>query len=101
MTQTGYFPPVPAQRPVWRTVVTVLTILLGPPAAAVAGFAALVTWSGCFLSCSQPNHVTGGLLGLLAAGLLLSGPVLATALMRSWQWVLGAIAALLFFLQSR
>jgi hypothetical protein len=93
MTQTGYLPPVPAPRPVWRAVVTVLASVVGPPAGAVAGFLSAITWSGCFLSCHEPDHVRGGLLGLLALALLLSGPVLAAALMRSARWVAAAIAA--------
>lgn len=95
MTQTGYFaPPSPtSHRPaIWRIVLTVVVAVLGPPSAAVAGFAAAVTWSGCFLSCTGTNHGAGFLLGLLALFLLASGPVLAWVLLRSSVWVAATIA---------
>ena len=95
MTDTGYFAPPPAPaavsvRPVWRTVVTVFAAVFGPPAALVSAFLALVTWAGCFLDChdQRGDHLTGGLLALLAVGLLVSGPACALTLMRSGRAVL-------------
>lgn len=99
MTQTGYFAPpsLASHRPaIWRIVLTVVVAVLGPPSAAVAGFAAAVTWSGCFLFCTGANHGGGFLLGLLALGLLASGPVLAWVLLRSSVWV--AVTTVLPFL---
>ncbi len=94
MTQTGFVAP-PSQashRPaIWRIALTVVVALLSPPAAAVAGFAAAITWSGCFLSCTGTNHGGGFLLGLLALFLLAAGPVLAWVLLRSSAWVAATI----------
>jgi hypothetical protein len=94
MTQTGYFAPpsLASHRPaIWRIVLTVVVAVFGPLSAAVAGFAAIITWSGCFLSCTGANHGGGFLLGLLALGLLASGPVLAWVLLRSIVWVAATI----------
>ena len=75
----------------WRIVLVVLASLLGPPAAVVAGFAAEIEGSGCFIECNaatdQPNPIAGFLLGLLALTFALAGPVLAWILLRSWVGV--------------
>jgi len=86
MTELRYGP-APSTPAVWRYVLITLAVLGGPPAAAVAAFVAVVTWSGCFLSCSEPNHPVGALLGLLAAVLAVSGPALAWVLLRRWSAV--------------
>ena len=79
--------------PLWRYVVTALGAVAGPPLGLFAAFAASVRWTGCFLSCNgRPDHLGGGLLGLLAAALLMAGPALSIWLLRSWQWVAGTIA---------
>ncbi|MCU1601531.1 MAG: hypothetical protein JWO22_2240 [Frankiales bacterium] len=86
-------PPTASGRETAGQVLTVLASVLGPPAAAVTAFFASITWSGCFLSCSDaPDHTTGGLLWALAAGLLLLAPVLAATMVRKPTWVLAAIA---------
>ena len=79
--------------PLWRYVVTALVAVVGPPLGLFAGFIAWVGWNDCFLSCQgHPDHLGGGLLGLLAVALLLAGPALSIWLLRSWQWVVGTIA---------
>lgn len=75
-------------------VLTVLASVFGPPAAAVAGFVGLITWSDCFLDCGgHPDHLRGGLPLLAAGALLLAGPVLAATLVRKGGWVAAAVAA--------
>ncbi len=98
MTELRYGPTSPAPG-TWRTIVVALATLGGPLAALVAGFVALITWSGCFLGCSSaPDHTGGGLLGVLAVLLLVSGPVLAGLLLKrasavGWS-VLGVVGVL-------
>ena len=101
MTELRYGPtvvPSPAPSP-GRIVVIALATLLGPPPALVVAFIAAVTWSGCFLSCSQPNHVGGALLFGLALLMVLAGPLLAWLLLRRWRAVgcavLGVVGVLL------
>lgn len=81
------------RRPIWKPVVTVLVAAAGPPAGLVAAFVSLVTWSGCLLTCEgeRPDPLLGALLALLALGLMVSGPVLAWALLRSRAWVVGTV----------
>jgi len=81
----------PAFPTVWRIALTVVVAVVGPPTAAVLGFVAAVTWSGCFISCTGANHGGGFLLGLLALCLLAAGPVLAGVLLRSCGWVAATI----------
>ena len=93
-----YGPPTPPPSTTRESVGRVLTILasvFGPPAAAFTAFCAAITWSGCFIECSQPHgdHTTGGLLWLLAVALLLAGPVLAASMVRRATCVIAAIAA--------
>lgn len=89
---TGYFPPPPARPAVWKILLTVVVAVMGPPAAAVTAFFAAVTWSGCFIGCtSSGDHLAGGLLWGLAIALLMTGPVLAATLLRSWIWVAATI----------
>jgi hypothetical protein len=80
-------------RPVWKVIATVLVAVVAPPAALVAAFVSWITWSGCFMTCDgeQPNPLLGGLLGVLALGLLASGPLLAWVLLRSRAWVVGSV----------
>lgn len=82
--------PLPAGQPAgrrasvepWRVLLVVLGCLVGPPTGAIAGFFGAVTYSGCFLSCEQAQPVLGAALVLLGLVLLLSGPLLAAALLR-------------------
>jgi hypothetical protein len=92
-----YGPPAPPPSTANATVGKVLTVLfsvVGPPAAAFLGFLAAITWTGCFIECSDSrgDHLSGGLLGALAVAVLLAAPVLAATLVRRAVWVLGAIA---------
>ncbi len=66
----------------WRTALVVLLSAVAAPAAGLAAFAAAITWSGCFLSCEEPDRVAGGLLWLLVLGLLSAGPVCGWFLLR-------------------
>ena len=80
----------------WRIAVVALATAIACPAAALAAFAATITWSGCFFSCSAtPDHLGGGLLGLLAMFLLLAGPILAWLLFRSGRAVAWAFLSLI------
>ena len=86
-------PVEPARDEAWRVVLVVLGCLFGPGAAAFAGFFGLITFTGCFLSCdgAAADPLAGGLLLVLALGLLLSGPLLAWALIRRASAVLVAV----------
>ncbi len=96
MTETRTYAPAttPTAQPWWKAVVVVLAVVLGLPAAVVAGFAALVVWSGCFISCGEPDPVSGFGLGVLAAVLLALGPALAWLLYRRWAAVAYACLAM-------
>jgi hypothetical protein len=77
----------------WKRVLTVVSVVLGPPAAAAMAFFAAITWSDCFIECSgHPQHAKGAVLWLVAALLVLSGPLLAALLVRKASWVAGTIA---------
>jgi hypothetical protein len=93
----SYAPPAAPARETVGKVLTVLASVFGPPAAVVAAFFASIEWSGCFIECNSatdtPDHLTGGLLWLLALAFLTAGPVLAAVLVRRPAWVLGAVAA--------
>jgi hypothetical protein len=80
--------------PVLRVILSVAVVLAGVFCALVAGFIAMVTWSGCFISCTGENHAAGAALALLALLLLAAGPALVAALYRSraWLWVAGCTA---------
>ena len=89
---TGYFPPPPSRPALWKVLLTVVVAVIGPPAAALTAFFAAVTWSGCFIECSSSgDHLAGGLLCVLAIGLLLAAPVLAATLLRSWIWAVATL----------
>ncbi len=96
MTEMRTYAPAaaPTAQPWWKAVVVGLTVLVGLPASLVAGFAAAITWTGCFLSCSDPNPLLGFGLGVLALALLLAGPALAWVLYRRWAAVAYAALAL-------
>jgi hypothetical protein len=80
---------------VLRAILSVFLVLAGVLGFVVAGFAALVTWTGCFIECTGENHRDGGLLGVLAVVLLAAGPALVALLYRSraWCWVALTAAA--------
>lgn len=89
MTQTAPLTPSHA----WKQVLTVFMAVVGPPAGAVLGFVAAITWSDCFISCGgNPNHLAGGLLGTAAGLLALSAPLLAGFLIRRPVWVAATLA---------
>jgi hypothetical protein len=70
-------------------ILSVAVVLVGGFCALIAGFVAMVMWSGCFISCTGENHAAGAGLALLALALLAAGPALVAALYRSraWLWV--------------
>jgi len=84
MTHTPYGPP--ATQPGWaialKVATTVSLVLIGAAAAAVAGFIGVVTYTGCFISCSGGNQAGGLVLYALALAFLVSGPVLARIMWR-------------------
>ncbi len=75
--------------------VAVVVLLLGVGGALLAAFAALVTWSGCFISCTGENHVGGMLIAAVGVLSLASGPVAVSGLYRSAAWMWCAFAAAL------
>jgi hypothetical protein len=92
-------PPASAARPsawpVLRVILSVAAVLAGGFGFVVAGFIAIVTWTGCFIECTGTNHRAGAALALLAIVLLAGGPALVAALYRSrtWLWVSAFAAA--------
>ena len=93
------FPQRPKPSAAWqgvRFVLALLSVLCCVPVALFAAFWGAVTWSGCFISCDDPNRL-GGLAGaVIAVVALASGPVAIAGLYRSraWLWVAGATALL-------
>ena len=91
MTTTPYGPPASGVAPapagtgvrVLKVVLAVALVAAALAAAALAAFAALVTSTGCFISCSDPQPGAGALLGLLAAALVVAGPLLARLMWRT------------------
>ena len=96
MTQTDYFTSpsgygvpatpttvAPQKSALWRTVVTGLGLVLSLPCALMTAFAAAITWSVCFIGCTEPNHTQGALLWLLFLGFLAVGPALAALLLKT------------------
>ena len=91
MTTTPYGPPASSVAPapagtgvrVLKVVLAVALVAAGLAAGALAAFAAHVTYTGCFISCSNPQPGAGALLGLLAAALVAAGPVLAWLMWRT------------------
>lgn len=79
----------------WRTPVVLLLAALTAPAAGAAAFVAVVAWTGCFFSCEEPDRLVGGLLGVLAAALVLSGPAVGWRLQRGAGVALAAGGLLL------
>ena len=87
--------PKPGPSVAWRVVRALLStfaVVVATICALIAAFASAVTWSGCFIECTGGNHRDGGLLALLAVGLLASGPAAVAALYRSRVWVMIAEA---------
>ena len=89
MTQTPYGPPVrcapvalSGPLVVLKVLIAVTLVLAALAAAALAGVAATIVYSGCFLSCEQGNPAGGLLLGLLAVAVLVAGPWLAWVMWR-------------------
>ena len=90
---TSPYVDAPPRTQPWRLVLVALACVLSPLPAAVAGWIGLIIWSGCFIECDpgSGDHLAGGGLFLLAAGLLLLGPALAWVLLRSGRAVLAAV----------
>jgi hypothetical protein len=90
-----YATPKPGPSVAWRVVRALLStaaLVVATISALIAAFASAITWSGCFIECTGGNHRDGGLLALLAVGLLASGPATVAALYRSRVWVMIAEA---------
>jgi len=93
MTLPRYGPPdIPVEAPATtrtgamtaaKVVVAIVLVGAGLAAALVAGAIAAIVYSGCFIECSDPNHLGGVLLGLLALGLLVGACSLAFVMWRS------------------
>jgi hypothetical protein len=88
--------PRPSAWPVLRALLAAVLVLAGLVGFVVAGFVALVTWTGCFIECTGGNHRAGGALALLAIVLVAGGPAINAAMYRSrvWLWVAVSAAAL-------
>ncbi|WP_139005284.1 hypothetical protein [Arthrobacter crystallopoietes] len=85
-----------------RIISAVLAVLLGwlivGYPAAILAFIAMVSFSGCFLECSEPDPL-GGVLTLSAALILVAAPLLvAWSILkpgsRAWKFGAGAVAVL-------
>ena len=76
-----------------RVIFAVFALLAGLLGFVMAGFAGIVTWTGCFIECTGGNHRDGGLLMLLAVVLLGAGPAVVAGLYRSRGWLCTAIVA--------
>jgi hypothetical protein len=88
-------PPAPRSSawPVLRAILSVLVVLAGIAGFVIAGFIAVIVWTGCFLSCTGENHPGGAALGLLAVVFLAAGPGLVALMYRSRAWLNVAYAA--------
>ena len=65
--------PAPVATAAARVLVALAGVAAGLLAAAVAAFAGLIEWSGCFLSCDEPDRPLGALLLTLALASLVAG----------------------------
>ena len=74
----------------WRGLLAGLVCAAGLVGFVVAGWIALIVWTGCFIGCTGTDHDGGALIGLLAAGSLASGPAAVSGLYRSAAWMRGA-----------
>lgn len=90
-----YGPPPPASPPrsnVGGVVLTVLVMLISLPAALFTALLAAITYSGCFIGCSEASRdeVGGIALIALAAGILAAGPLTAAGAFRSRGWLVAS-----------
>ena len=100
MTTSPYGPPASSAAPghagtgvrVLKVMLAVGLVAAALAAAALAAFVAFVTYTGCFISCSDPQPGAGALLGLLAVALVAAGPLLAWLMWRT-TGSRGALAA--------
>ena len=88
-------PAAPSAWPVVRAILAVLVLLIGLVLYVMIGFAAVVTWSGCFIECTGTDHRGGAELAMLAVAVLAAAPAIVAALYRSrgWLWAAGFVAA--------
>jgi hypothetical protein len=78
---------------VLRAFLSVGAVLAGIAGFVVAGFIAIIVWTGCFLSCTGEDHAGGAALGLLAVASLGAGPGLVALMYRSRAWLYAAYVA--------
>lgn len=91
MTQTPYRPAAPDRTVTALKVIAAMGLVLaGLVAAGICALIAVVVYTGCFIGCSDPQPLEGSLLGALAVGLLVAGPVLARWMWRRTSTVRGA-----------
>lgn len=66
----------------------VIGLALGAAAAFgafIAWFGGVVTWSGCFISCTEPNRLAGSAFFVLFAGLVGATIVAIDFMIRGWD----------------
>lgn len=83
-------PPRPSSWPVFKAMLAVLVLIGSGFLALVAGFAAIIVWSGCFIECTGGDHLRGAALALLAVTLLTAGPLLGYVMYRHRAWLAAA-----------
>jgi hypothetical protein len=95
---------VPARRPAGdsalRVLLTLALALVALGAAVVLAFLGMINWSGCFIACSEPDHVAGAasFAGAAAAPAAAAWAVrrlwrLRAPAVRAWSWLLGGVVA--------
>jgi hypothetical protein len=90
----SYAPPAPSSSPtalIAKVLAAVGAVGLTGYAAFLLAFRALITYTGCFFDCFEPDRAAGLALATLAAATLACGPLAVAGLFRSRAW-LGAAA---------
>ncbi len=89
----SYAPPTPAKSSTERVVgvlAAVAAVGLTGYTAFLLAFWALITYTGCFLDCSEPDRAAGLALATGAAAALACGPLAIAGLFRSRAWLQAA-----------
>ena len=87
-------PPAPRSHPVLRALLAVTAVVAGIVGAGMCALIGAITWTGCFIGCSNPNRAGGAALFALAAVSLASGPAAVSGLYRSAGWMRAAAVTL-------